>query len=68
MSTDELREALAGSGHDQGEAFRSEAEVRAYFTRKNYRNMFGREDGAVSQDRLDELAAEVIRTRAHCAF
>src|SRR5690606_29206869 len=51
------------TGFDNGDLFRSEAEVREYFTVENMRSMFG--ECSLSQDELDEMAEEVIRHGWH---
>ena len=48
---------------DAGDLFQSEAQVRAYFTVENMRDMFG--ECPYTQEELDEMAEEVIRRRWH---
>ena len=51
---------------DAGDLFRSEQEVRQYFTVQNIADMFG--ECPYSQEQLDEMAEEVIRHRWHMAL
>lgn len=46
------------TGFDNGDLFQSEAQVRAYFTVGNMRDMFG--ECPYTQDELDEMAEAVI--------
>ena len=48
---------------DAGDLFRSEAEVREYFTVENIQAMFG--SCPYTQEQLDEMAAAVIAHRWH---
>lgn len=65
---DYTRQAIESTGFDLGETFKSEAEVRAYFTRENMIAMFGPQDGAVPQASLDKMADTVIANGWHCEF
>src|SRR5690606_12304030 len=56
----EIHEA---TNFDAGDLFQSEAQVRAYFTVENMRDMFG--ECPYTQEELDEMAEEVIRRRWH---
>ena len=57
---DRIHEA---TNFDAGDLFRSEAEVREYFTVENIQAMFG--ECSYNQAELDEMAAEVITHRWH---
>ena len=56
-------EIHCATGFDNGDLFRSEEQVRAYFTVENLRSMFG--SCPYTQEQLDEMAEEVIRHRWH---
>lgn len=54
------------TGFDNGDLFRSEQEVRDYFTVANITEMFG--ECPYTQDELNEMADEVITHRWHMAL
>src|SRR5690606_34162726 len=54
------------TGFDNGDLFQSEAQVRAYFTVENMRDMFG--ECSYTQEELDEMAEAVISHRWHMAL
>lgn len=52
---------------DAADKFNSPEAVRAYFSVKAQRDMFGA-DAVTDQDVLDQMAEDVIEHRWHCAF
>jgi len=66
MENFNVREALQKSGYDGGEKFSSPAEVREYFTRKNFLDMGGECDW--TDEQLTKMANWIIQHREHCSF
>lgn len=58
---------LESTGYDQGELFRSEAEVRGYFSATNFAAMFPGEPVPDQAD-LDEMTETVLSRKLHCDF
>ena len=68
-AADVLRDAISRETEfDSGEPFESEAEVRAYFTSANLRDMFDLDDDVPDDATLDAWADIVISNRWHCDF
>jgi hypothetical protein len=81
MDHDKLLQAVADSGYTNGDLFKSEREVREYFTVENMRFMFGASDEPIvetdpgefsrapwTQDELNQMADYVLFNRSHCAI
>jgi len=56
------------TGYGSGDVFRSEKEVRDYFTPAVQMAMFGVEEAITDVELLNEMAETVIRERSHCEF
>ncbi len=62
--SDDFDKINDATGFASGDKFADAAEVAAYFTPANQRNMFGR-DAVTNVDTLDRWAAAVIANRWH---
>ncbi len=62
-----MKEKLEATGYANGAKFSSSAEVRDYFSGRNFARMFPG-DPVPTGDELDDMAAYVINNRLHCDF
>ena len=61
-------EELESTGYNAGEKFTSPAQVRDYFTARNFTAMFGEHCEIPTGDVLADMAAIVINNKLHCEF
>lgn len=61
-------EELESTGYANGDRFSSPAEVRDYFTGRNFLAMFGGHCHIPPGDVLNAMASYVINNKLHCDF